>query len=257
MQKKLKIGLIVTLLALLTTSGVLANTFYFHWIETPFSPNNYHWSEPWEVKEMVDFLEATLTITGCAYQGQVHNVELAIKNGATVSDYYALSFAYTALWYVDATHQEVIIQGAYSGALGIGETMTDTTTWQPSIVGVGEVKLDIIDIDWQKSELITWTKNSQILGDPNHYLTLANYVITGATKSIIESGNVAFRITNVDNMSEHKFSYKVEVVELSITIAQASNIIVSSSGYKDYSFNFDPLLSGGELTMLVTITLVG
>jgi hypothetical protein len=256
MQRKLKIGLIITLVALLMTSAVLANTFYFHWIETPFNPTNYHWSQPWEVKEMVDFLEAQLTITGCAYQGQVHNVDLIITNVATISDYYALSFAYTALWYVDATHQEVIIQGAYSGALGIGETMTDTKSWQPSIVGAGEVKLDIIDIDWQKSELITWTKNSRILGDSNHYLQFSNYVITGATRSIIESGNVVFRITNMDTTSDHTFSYKVEVVELSITIAQASNIIVTATGYKDYSFNFAPLLSGGGLTMLVTITLV-
>ncbi|MDH5790038.1 MAG: hypothetical protein OEZ27_05545, partial [Nitrospinota bacterium] len=218
MRKRLKIGLVATVAALLIVSAVAANTFYFHWVEVPFAPNNYHWSEPWTVYQMVDFLDAQLTITGCAYQGQTHDVELIITNVATIPDYYATSFAYTANWYVDETHQEVIIQGAYSGGLGVGETMVDTTTFQPSMIGAGDVKMDIIDIVWVQSEPITWTTeiidNAGVIPES---IDIKDFIITGASLSKAEAGTVSFTIEKIVS-PQYRISFNVEIVELFQTV---------------------------------------
>ena len=245
-RKKLKTG-IIALAALIVVAAVAAQGFNFIWNETPFNPTNYSWQEPWEVKEMVDFLEGTLTITGCAYQGQVHDVNLDITNVATVSNYYALSFAYTALWWVGETNQEVIIQGAYSGVLGIGESMIDTTTWQPSIIGIGEVKLNIIDIIWVQSETITWTTQYETTYVP---LTITNFAVTGATQTHIESGTVGFTLTLV-GAAPSVWDLTVTIVETSQLIAEEHDVSFDTDVPQTFTYNFEPLTQGGSLTMLV------
>jgi hypothetical protein len=255
MQRKRKLGLIATLIAVLAVSAVAANTFYFIWIETPFEPNNYHWSESWEVKEMVDFLDAQLTITGCAYQGQPHDVELIITNVATIADYYALSFAYTVNWWIDETHNEVIIQGLYDGALGIGETFTDTTVFQPSIIGIGEVKMDIIDIVWAISKPITWTTEivdeTGIMGAGNFEVT--EFTVTGASMSNSEPGVVSITIQNYHYPTERGISFNVEIVELSQTVGAEVDGRLPET-YTDFTYNFAALANGGAYTMRLTIT---
>jgi len=218
-------------------------------------PTNYSWQEPWEVKEMIDFIDAQLTLTGCAYEGQSHDVQLVLTNVATVSDYYLVAFDYSAKWYVDETHQENIIAGTYAGdPLAISESVTYTDVWVPTVIGVGVVKLNIIDIVWGQPEAITWTKDQAILGPDNSLVEFSGYAITGATVSLIEPGNVAFSVKNKDSINAIDYDYKVEIVELSIIIAEGYEPSHQPNAVINYNFDFDALPSGGLLTMFVTIT---
>ncbi len=96
MKSKKKIALGAVFAVAVFMAGALAQSFFFIFNETPFKPTNYSWQQPWEVKEMIDFVDAQLTLTGCAYEGQSHDVELVLTNVATVSNYYLLAFDYSA-----------------------------------------------------------------------------------------------------------------------------------------------------------------
>lgn len=251
-KKKLILGAI--LLAAVFLAGALAQSFFLIFNETPFTPTNYSWEESWEVKEMIDFVDAQLTLTGCAYEGQSHDVELVLTNVATISNYYLVAFDYSAKWYVDETHQENIIAGTYMGdPLAIGESVAYTGVWVPTVIGIGVVKLNVIDIVWGQPEAITWTKDKSILGPKLSLVEFTSYTITGVTVSLIEPGNVAFGIKNRDATNTIEYNYKVEIVELSIIIATGSEILQAQK-IVDYNFDFDALPTGGALTMLVTIT---
>lgn len=257
MQRKRKIGLIAAIAVLLVVGAVAGQGFHLIWNQVPFEPNNYSWEEPWEVHEMVDFVDAQLTITGCSYEGQNHDIELIITNVANTPDYYLTAFSYLAKWYVSETEQENIIAGSYAGdPLPVDEFVTYVDTWLPTIFGVGVVKLNLIDIEWAQPEAITWIKDQSITGASASSFSITNYEITGATQSVIESGNVAFTIKSSDSLGPHTFSYKVEVVELGITIAEQTGVVIQALGSILYSFDFDPMPSGGDLTMLITITTV-
>lgn len=254
MQKKLKIGFITALITVLAVSAVAAQGFHLIWNAVPFEPNNYSWQEPWEVHEMVDFVDAQLTITGCSYEGQNHNIELIIANVANTPDYYLLAFTYSAKWYVDETNQENIIAGTYSGdALAVDDFVTYTDAWVPTVIGVGVVKLNLIDIVWAQSEPITWTTDSVITHTNAEKFSILSFEITGATMSNVESGTVSFSIHTLSTLPATEYHYKVEVVEASITIAEGTDTS-SPDTTKDYSFNFDPIPIGGSLTMRLTIS---
>ncbi len=254
-RTRIKIVFGTVLVAVVFMAGALAQSFFLIFNETPFSPTNYSWEEPWEVKEMLDFVDAQLTLTGCAYEGQSHDVELVLTNVATVSDYYLLAFDYSAKWYVSETQQENIIAGAYAGdPLGIGESVTYTGVWVPTVIGVGVIKMNVIDILWGQPQAITWAQDQAILGPKNSWVEFLGYAITGATVSLIEPGNVVFTVKNKDSINPLPYDVKVEVVELAITVAEVLGESLPANQQKAYSFDFDALPSGGALTMLVTIT---
>jgi len=252
MLKKLILG--IALFAALFVTVVGAQTFYFIFIETPFSPNNYSWSEPWQVNEMIDFVDAQLTLTGCAYEGQSHDVELVLTNVATSSDYYLTDFDYSAKWYIDETHQENIIAGTYTGEpLAVGESVSYTDVWTPTIIGVGDIKMNVIDIVWGQGELITWT--TEVVdesGQPSAY-DVTDFVVTGASLSKIESGVVSFTIYNTVD-AERGISFNVKIVELDQTVADETNARLTGLDYTDFSYNFDALEDGGAYTMRLTVT---
>lgn len=240
MRTKLKIVSIVLLAALLTVSIVAANTFYFIWIETPFEPNVYNWNEPWQVKEMVDFVEATLTLTGCSYQGQSHDVELIITNVANSPNFYLMSFSYLATWYVDAEHQETIIAGSYTDdPLAIDSFVTYLDTWIPTLIGDGEIQLDIIDIAWARSETITWTTviNNQNLG----YCEISSFVIEGATKTFLETGTAVIYFTATGPLN------------FDLTIPEIGTQHFEGITESPFTYEFGPLTIGGDLTATLTI----
>lgn len=251
-KKKLILGAVLIVAVFMT--GALAQRFFLIFNEMPFTPDNYSWEEPWEVKEMIDFIDAQLTLNGCAYEGQSHDVELVLTNVATISNYYLLAFDYSAKWYVDETHQESIIAGTYAGdPLGIGENVTYTGVWVPTVIGVGVVKMNVVDIDWGQPEAITWTTDKKILGSHISDVEFSVYAVTGATVSLIEPGNVAFKIRNKSSYDVLDYDYKIEIVEMAIIIADGYETLTSGKE-TSYSFNFEALPSGGALTMLITIT---
>lgn len=251
MQKKLKIGLITALIAVLAVSAVAAQGFHLIWNEVPFEPNNYSWQEPWEVHEMVDFVDAQLTITGCSYEGQNHNIELVITNVANTPDYYLLAFTYSAKWYVDETNQENIITGTYSGdPLAVGDFVTYTDAWIPTVIGVGVVKLNIIDIVWAQSEPITWT--TEVVNPEPDTIEVSDFNVIGATKSYVESGTVSFTLMyNVAGSRAR--GYKVEIVELSVIIGEQSDITLVGNVPQTFTIPFDVLTIGGDFTMRLTV----
>lgn len=251
MKKAIKTALVSIVIIALALSLASAATFYFNWIETPFDPTNYHWQELWEVKEMVDFMEATLTITGCAYQGQSHNINLEIKNVATVSNYYALSFDYFATWYVDEENQEPIISGVYSGALGVGESIIDTVIdWQPSVIGAGFVKMNIIDIKWHQGEPITWI--TEVIDNTGGVIEVSDFEVSCILSGL--TGTVSFGLRNTNEDGTWLTDYKVEIVELSQIIAEVTGIeLIGGKSATPFSHDFIAD-TGGILTMQITVT---
>lgn len=245
-KKKFAIGAI--LVAIVFTVGALAQSFFFIFNLTAYFPTQYDWQEPWEIKERVDFVEATLNITGPGYEGESHNVELTLKNVATESNYVITDMDYAANWTV-GTDSEVIIEGSYSGALLVGENVTYSGSFTPTLVGAGNVEMFVSNIVWVESDPITWTTDTVITGTTG--LSIESFEITGATMSKIESGVVSFRI-NAPMVDIAKYDYKVEVVELNLTIAEGSVSSITVD-YIDYSFTFDPLEAGGAYTMQISV----
>jgi hypothetical protein len=233
-------------------AGALAQSFFFIFNETPFSPNQYNWQEPWEVKEMIDFVDAQLTLTGCAYEGQSHDFELVLTNVATVSNYYLSAFDYSAKWYIDESHQESIIAGTYSGdLLGIGESVTYTGVWVPTLIGTGVIKMSVIDIEWEYPKPITW--ETDIVNNVPTKVTVLNFVVTGASKTFVESGTVTFDIRNVAAGSE-TISYAVKIVELNKIVGTATGQIIPVGETRNYSHDFDALSVPGTYTMRITVS---
>lgn len=251
MKSKIKIALGGMLIALGFLIGALAPSFFFIFNETPFDPNQYNWETPWEVKEMVDFVDAQLTLTGCGYEGQSHDVELVLTNGATVSDYFLLAFDYSAKWYVDETHQENIMVGTYTGdALGVGESVTYIGVWSPTMIGVGVIKLNVIDIGWAQSEPITW--QFDVINNVPSKVEALNFIVTGASKTYAESGTVSFDLRNVAGGAE-TISYVVKIVELSQVVGTATGQVIPMGATVNYSHDFDALAVPGTYTMQLTI----
>jgi hypothetical protein len=250
-KKKLILG--IALVVAVFMAGALAQTFFFIFNETPFSPNQYNWQAPFEIKEMVDFVDAQLTLTGCGYEGQNHIVELVLTNVATVADYYLTAFTYSAKWYVDEANQENIIAGTYTGEpLASGESVTYTGEWIPTKIGVGVVKLNVIDIIWSQSEPITWT--TEYIDNTDKIIQIRNFVVTGASVSIAEPGTVSFELNNKGG-SQVTIQYTLEIVELSKTIATVTGLTVPGGDtWYPYSHGFDALMAGGAYTMRLTVT---
>lgn len=245
MQRKLKIG-IIALVALLTVSAVAANTFYFHFTQTPYFPGNYNWMDDWTVKEVIDFVEADLTLTGSGYQYDPHDYVLILENVATEPNYVITSMDYSATWVVGGDSED-IVTGTYSGGLLIGKTAKYAGTFTPMIFGEGKVHMDITEIVWAVGEPITWTKDTE----SHTYLTIEDYEITGATISMFEPGSVAFTISCTSAMV---FDLKVEIVEPGIIIAEQTEINIIYGETLVFNFDFDPVPSSGDLTMLITTT---
>lgn len=249
MRKKTAILAAALVSALIISVAAASLDFIFN--QTPYYPGEYSWTAPWEVKQKVEFVEATLTVTGSSYEGDSHNAELILKNVATEPDYVITDMAYSASWNVGA-ESEVIIGGTFSGALLVGEIVTYTGVFTPIIVGIGNVEMSVINIVWVESEPITWTKDTTITHSKASDLEILSFTITGATMSYTEPGTVAFKIKNKSSYENISLRYKVEIVEAGITVAEASDT-VNSMNEKSYSFNFDPVPIGGSLTMLITI----
>lgn len=246
--KKLKIGLIATIAILLVVGAAAAQGFHFFWNEVPFEPNNYSWLQPWEIHEMVDFLDAQLTISGCSYEGQNHDVELVITNVANTPNYYVTGFSYSAKWYVDEANQENIIAGAYVGdPLAINDFVTYVDTWVPTVIGVGDVKLNIIDIVWVQNPIF-WTTN---FDDGAYGFTISDYTITGATKSG-EEGTVSFALTGPAGDPIYG-SFTVEIVGVQLIATETDILFNPPTTPITFEYTFTPT-AGGDQTMLVTIT---
>jgi hypothetical protein len=245
--------LAIALVAAVFTATIAAQTFYLIWIQTPFVPTNYSWEEPWEIKEMVDFVEATLTLEGCGYEGQSHDAELVIKNVATTPDQYVTEFDYLCKWFVDDTHQENIFAGTYTGdPMSPGENVAYTRVWVPTIIGIGSMKMQIIDIEWAVPEPITWT--TEFIDNSENTIQIRNFVVTGASVSIAEPGTASFELNNKGG-SQVTITYTLEIVELSKTIATVTGLVVpGGDDWYPYSHDFDALMAGGAYTMRLTVT---
>jgi hypothetical protein len=253
MQVKCKKNAIlaIALVAAVFTGTIAAQTFYLIWIQTPFEPVNYSWQQPWEVKEMVDFIEATLTLEGCGYEGQSHDAELVIKNVATTPNLYAVDFDYLCKWFVDETHQENIFAGLYEGlGLAPGENVTYTKIWIPTVVGVGSIKLNIIDIIWKLPEPITWTKTITGKGASGTTWQISDFQVTGGSMSVTESGTVSF--TCEAKGQTITLNYELKIVELGLLVGSGTKQI-GSGMVMPFSHDFDPLLDGGTYTMELNV----
>jgi len=252
-KNKKQLILAIALVAAVFMAGALAQSFFFIFNETPLSPNVYNWEASWEVKEMVDFVDAQLTLSGCGYEGQNHIIELVLTNVATVADYYLTAFTYSAKWYVDEANQENIIAGAYTGdPLGVDESVLYTGEWIPTKIGVGVVKLNVIDIVWSQSEPITWT--TEFIDNSDNTIQIRNFVVTGASMSIAEPGTASFELNNKGG-SIVTITYTLEIVELSKTIATVTGLSVpGGADWYPYSHDFDALMAGGAYTMRLTVT---
>lgn len=252
MQKKLKIG-IIALAAILIVSAVVAQGFHLIWNQIPFEPSNYSWEEPWEVHEMVDFVDAKLTITGCSYEGQDHDLELIITNVANTPDYYLTSFSYLAKWYVDEANQEPIMAGAYTGdPLAVDSFVTYVDTWVPTIIGAGFVKMNIIDIVWAQSEPITWTTEwIDNINGPTWDIT--DFAVTGATKTYMD-GSVAFTIT-LTSSGPYDTCFKVEIIKDAtvIQLVGEETITFNIQEPQSFEYNFDGVTESGAYTMRLTL----
>lgn len=65
---------------------------------------------------------------------------------------------------------------------------------------------------------------------------------------------MVFTVKNKDSINPLPYDVKVEIVELTMTVAEVLSESLNANAQKVYSFDFDALPSGGPLTMLVTIT---
>jgi len=228
-------------------SVVAAQTFYFVFNQTPYYPSNYEWTAPWEVKQKVDFAEATLIITGCGYQNEPHDVELTIKNVATEPNYAIISVNYEAVW-----NGETIIFGTSTEPLEVGESTIILGEFTPVSYGSKDVTVTLSDIQWVETESITWqTKSSVEL--PNK-VSINSFSVSGASKTYVEAGNSQFQLEWIDATSGYGFcSWKLEVVELGLLIGQEKDVRLDKHLPKDFNVSFDPLTQGGLLTMKLTI----
>lgn len=243
-MKHKKAILAVALVAALII-GATATTFYFHWIQTPYFPSEYSWQAPWEVKAKVDFVEATLTLTGSSYESDPHDVELVIKNVATEPNYVVLSMDYQAVWTVGAD-SEVIIGGTYSGALIVGENVSYTSVFTPALIGIGNVEMSITNIAWVESQPIAWTTEIVSL-EPNE---VTDFIIIGATRTH-EAGTVTFTITQTTHPTI-KIDYKVEIVGVTV-IADVLDTVFANGVPQTFTFDIDPLTVGGAQIMRLTL----
>jgi len=247
--------LAIALVTAVFTATIAAQTFYLIWIQTPFVPTNYSWEEPWEIKEMVDFIEATLTVEGCGYEGQSHDAELVIKNVATTPDQYATAFDYLCKWFVDETHQETLFVGAYSGEpMSPGENVTYTMVWTPTVIGAGVMKMNVIDIAWLIPEAITWQYD--VVDDTGGKISVTNFEVTGASVNVIEDGTVTFTIKNTQS-SAITIGYTVKIVELAQTIGEllAPGELLAGGASQIYNHDFGALANPGTYTMELTVRL--
>lgn len=249
MRKLSKTGLALIIVTTLLVMTVAAQSFYFIYVETTYEPSEYGWQQPWTVKQVVDFVEGTLTVTGSGYSEDPHDFELVIKSISPESDYALTAFDYEVVWMVDPD-QETVTSGAYSGALLVGETVTYTGQFTPTLYGTGNLQLTINNIAWAQPEPITWTTEVVNTHSKESYMSVTNFEVVGATMSILETGTVSFEIGTT---SDVQFIYKVEIVELGIKIVEGSDYV--TGGFpNNYSFDFGPVTFGGSLTMRLTIT---
>lgn len=171
---------------------VLANSFYFNFIATPYNPSRYTWTNPWTVSQAVDFVAATLNITGSGFQNDLQTYILAFQNTATDIQNYILSgFTYNVTFTVGAQTQ-VITSGTYAGTpLLITNTTTSNGTFTPTMYGAGNVNMSITGITWIQSQPITWSTN---VLDPNTltptWVLVQNFTISGATRGYTSPGTV-------------------------------------------------------------------
>lgn len=252
-KKRLILGILAV--AAIFSAGALANTFYLIWNQTPFEPTNYSWEEFWETKEMIDFIEATLVLTGCGFEGQSHDAELVIKNVAGTPDQYATAFDYLCKFYVDETHQENIFAGTYTGdPMAPGENVTYTDVWVPTVIGMGSIKMNVIDIVWVIPEPITWQYD--VVDETSGKIEVTNFAVTGASVNVIEDGTVTFTITNID-ASAITIGYTVKIVELAQTVGEllAPGEYLAAGSSKVYSHDFGALANPGTYTMQLTVRL--
>ncbi len=227
-------------------------TFHFVFNQTPYTPSEYGWQEPWEVIEKVDFVEAWLTLTGCSYEGEPHDVELVITNVATIPNYAIIGMTYNATWNVGA-ESEVIIAGSYADyGLAVGDSVAYNDTFSPSLVGTGTVSVDISNIQWVETESITW--QTETLVELPSKVGVSNFAVYGASINYVEPGTCNFTLQWTDGTSAYGFcDYKVTIVELGQVIAEEIGVKLVKPQLVDFSVPFDPLSTGGLLTMKLEI----
>lgn len=242
---------IVSLIVLLCFAAIgMAQTFYFIFNQTGYKPTQYSWTEFWEVKEVADFMEATLTLTGSGYVGESHDVSLILKNAVTEPDYIITGMDYSATWFVDPD-SEVIIEGSYLGALVAGETVEYTGSFTPTLVGTGDIQMSIVNIVWAQPEPITWSYETDTTGTGGKGV-IHDLIVIGAAQTLIESGTVEFTLENLFAPGYTTFGYKIEIVELGEIVAEGE-VKISEHSSELLSFSFDPLAVGGTYTMKVTV----
>lgn len=247
MRMVLTIGLLAGLL--ITVGG--AASFYFTFHQTPYFPSNYSWTEPWQVKQKVDFVEATLDLTGSSYQAEPHNYILTLKNVATEPTYVITNMTYSTVWN-NGSASEAIKSGTYNNILGVGKNATFTGVFTPTLVGTGSVNMTISSIVWAESKPITWTTN---IVNPEPHISVTDFTVTGASKTYLEKGNVSYAVTYITGTSSQMHAdCKAEIVELGITVANNLNVELIKGSPANFNYQFGPVTQNGTLTMRLTLS---
>lgn len=242
-HKKLITALGLVILICFASFG-FAQTFNLIFNVEKYEPKKYSWQEPWTVQQVVDFIQSTLIVNGSGYEGEVHDYVLTLKNVAPDVQLYILSsMNYGVFWQVGAVN-ETIVSGSYSGILKVGENITYTGTFEPSIYGEGNIVMNINNIVWIEAQPITWTAN--VVNTFPEYVTVTSFTIEGAGYTYIEAGT-AVAI----------FSGPSMYVYFDVTIPEHGTQSFRRLVSEEFRLDFSALTSGGAKTTTLTVTGAG
>lgn len=245
-----KIGIIAALIVSLLIGTVFGSTFYLTFIQTPYDPNLYAWTEPWEVFLSIDYISAYLTITGSAFQFDDHSYELSFENVAEDPLMYLLdAFDYEVVWTV-GLDEETLISGSFADMLLVGETVLYEGIFSPTISGIGDLRMNINNIVWTESEAIYWSYTTIDLNDviPN-YIILDSFTISGASTTYFETGQVQIVFSSPSAVPTY--------VTFDLTLPEIGTVNFDfhlETGTNDmFTYDFGPLTIGGDLTCTLTV----
>jgi hypothetical protein len=242
--------LTVGLLAMLLIGGALAASFYFNFHQVPYNPSKYSWTAPWQVHQLVDFVEATLDLTGSGYESDPHQFSLALKNIAPDSSYVLTNMAYSATWN-NGSASETIASGVYNGALIVGNNVTYVGLFTPTLVGIGNVNMTLSSIIWAQTAPITWT-TSLVDATGGTVFVVTNFGVTGAAKTYLP-GTTTFTISNEHGSAYEYVSFKLEAPELgNLLINQTVDVYLNKAVPVTFNVPFT-VTTGGSLTMRLTL----
>jgi len=240
MKRKLKLAVVVLLAMCALVGYAAAQSLYFYFTQTKYEPSQYHWEAPWTVQEVVDYIEATLNVTGSGVQNQPHDYTLVFKNIAPdVEAYILMSFDYAVNWTV-GDQSETLVSRSYSGALLVGENVTYSGVFTPTIYGNGNIELTVENIVWAEAEPITW--NAVVDNPYPDFVTVADFHIEGASKTYLETGVAVATFSGVG------------YVDFNLTLPEVGTIFVDEWPIdQEYRYEFGPLTTGGDLTATLTV----